>query len=78
MKARPKSTMNQRGRTKNARNHNLTQSRMEMSEIESFNDPPKFGDNVKGMKFGAPKMSTATLSTKRHSKATTATRTQKQ
>ena len=63
---------------KNAKNQNMTYSRAEFDEIESFNDAPKFGDNAKGLNFGAPKMSNATLSTKRQSKATTTTRAQRQ
>ena len=43
---------------------------MVISELDTFADPPRFGDRAKGMAFGAPK-SNASMSAKRvHAKTT--------
>ena len=73
---RPQSTLTQRGRAKNTRNSRTATKTLEYQEIESFKAQPGFADSAKGMKFGAPKLNT-TISTKRHSKATTTTRSRK-
>lgn len=58
-KARPKSTLNSRRKpTSNAR---ASKGRTNFGELDSYNDPPKFGSTAKGMaNFGAPKLSVAT------------------
>ena len=67
-KARPKSTLNNRSRrsTNAGRAAKRGRGGPEFAELDSYNEPPKFGSTAKGVAtFGAPKQSTATQKSSR-------------
>ena len=62
-KARPKSTLNNRSRraTNAGRAPKRGRGAPEFAELDSYNEPPKFGSTAKGVAaFGAPKQSAST------------------
>ena len=56
MQARPKSNLAPRGRNKNTKNQ---RNKGFANELDSYNEPQKFGSSAKGMHFGAPKANAA-------------------
>ena len=51
---RPNSTLAPRGRTKNMKNSTAKKQPFAY-ELDSYNEPQKFGNSAKGLQFGAPK-----------------------
>ena len=67
MNTRPKSTMNISARDQHKTTKNTRfKSKIvyDGHELDTYSNPPRFGDQAKGLAFGAPKSSQASLSTK--------------
>ena len=74
LKARPKSTLTHGGRARNSKNAPNKRNRFN-DEIDSYKDPPKFGESARSMAFGPPRDGSKMKSQKTKKTSVTASQT---